>query len=93
MTDSLKVVFRKDKCGEIVAVFPIVENSQGHLRVYAHMGQHSAGSLEWYRTTKPASEEEYSSLLRELRGIYESTDDEPVVLVPVKRLPPRDQWQ
>jgi len=77
MSESLKVVFRKERCGEIVAVFPIFDNHRGHLRVYAHLGQHSAGSLEWYRTTKPASPEEYKE------------GDEPVVLVPSKRLPPR----
>ena len=92
MPESLKVVFRKERCGEIVAVFPIIGNHRGHLRIYAHFGQHGAGSLEWYRTTKPASPEEYKSLLSELRGIYEE-GDEPVVLVPSKRLPPRDQWE
>ncbi len=91
MSDSLKVVFRKETGGEIVAVFPVVGNSLGHLRIYAHIGQHGAGSPEWYHTTRPASPEEYESLLRELRGIYEG-DDEPITLVPSKRLPPRHQW-
>jgi len=54
---------------------------------YAHIGQHSSCSREWYQSTRPATESESESLLRELRGIYESGED-PVKLEIYKRMTP-----
>lgn len=62
--DLTRVVFRKDK-GEIVAVFP---DDEGDMGCYAHVGQHSICSRGWYRTTRPAAEEEYADLKRELES-------------------------
>ena len=89
--DTMRVVFRADKSDdEVTAVFP--DETWRHpswgmgtlTACYAHIGQHGDCSLDWYRTTRPATESEYATLLQELRGIYES-GDEPVKLRGVKR--------
>lgn len=84
--DSLPVIFRKDtKDGfnDITAVFPTLPSnySGSDMTCYAHVGQHSGCSREWYYTTKPAKPEEYADLLAELRQIYENPADDPVKLV------------
>lgn len=87
--DNLPVIFRKEPGdGSILAVFPTIAESYSgyHMLCYAHVGQHGTCSLDYYRETKPASEEESADLYRELRGIYESDHyGEPVKLVPAKR--------
>jgi hypothetical protein len=35
---------------------------------FAHVGQHSGCSLDWYHTTRAAKPEEYASLQRELEA-------------------------
>lgn len=92
---ALPVIFRADwnsregGAVHITAVFPTLPgNSDPRTATcYAHIGQHSACSPEWYRSTqRPATPEEYSDLLRELRGIYERDDDSDAVrLVIAKR--------
>ena len=69
----VKVLFRKDKRdGEVIAFFPQFKANYGNLCSYVHMGQHGEASLDYYRTmTVPATEEEYTPLLRELIGIYD----------------------
>lgn len=77
MATELPVIFRAERSGDhkgdVTAVFPTdVHDTAGRLfTVYAHVGQHSGGSLDWYRGTRPATEAESADLLRELRGIYE----------------------
>lgn len=63
-----KVIFRKFKCGDVLALFPQEPATlDGHLCVsYMHVGQHSAASPNIVRNTKPASVEEYRNLLWEL---------------------------
>ena len=73
MPDSeiTKVVFRKDKDGEITAVFPEVPSScfdWYQMSCYAHMGQHGGCVYDWYITTRLASPEEYESLKQELES-------------------------
>lgn len=73
---SLPVIFRAEKRGdhkgEITAVFPtLAADMQGNFTVYAHIGQHGAGTLPWYWQTRAAKPDEYAPLLAELRGIYE----------------------
>lgn len=77
----MKVTFRKERDGELLAVF--AELATPHtLTAYAHVGQHTDVSLEYYREcTKPATPGEYAGLLAELRAI--GYDD----LRVVKRLP------
>lgn len=59
------VIFRKDESGEITAFFPDTYKL-GELLCYQHIGQHSMASIGYYRKTKPATKEEYTSLLNEL---------------------------
>jgi hypothetical protein len=77
---TLDVIFRSDtpsaSAKHVTAVFPSLPgtNDPNTATCYAHIGQHSACSREWYRTTRDATPEEYASLLRELRNIYETPD-------------------
>lgn len=69
MTEApTKVLFRKDKSGEITAVFPEINEGRGLVACYAHLGQHSSCSRPWYFETKPAKPDEYAPLKRELEG-------------------------
>ena len=53
--------------GVIVAVMPEdIADMQGNPTCYAHIGQHSACSKEWYLEQKMAKPKEYADLLREL---------------------------
>lgn len=67
-----KVVFRKWKNGNIIALFPYQPWSrQGYMTTsYMHVGQHGAADYTGVisRTT-PAREDEYRDLLSELRSI------------------------
>jgi len=64
------VIFRKEKDGDILAVFPYdIANFRGNCTCYAHIGQHSAMVWEYLRGIKPAKELEYSDLYRELISI------------------------
>jgi len=90
----LAIVFRRDvRDNTIVACLPIFANTSGDMTVYSRVGQHGAGSLEWYRRcTVPVSEEsEYADLLQELRGIYEVAGS--IKLSVVKRLPSTRFWK
>ena len=92
--DKLPVIFRAERSGQfkgqVTAVFPTQPgtNSPATFTVYAHIGQHGSGSLDWYRTTRPASDAESAPLLAELRGIYGRSlgGEAPVELVPCKRI-------
>lgn len=55
---------------EVTAVFPCEPaDPDGDLMTcYCHVGQHGACSLSWYRTTRPATPEEYADLKRELES-------------------------
>lgn len=70
MKNKTVVLFRKDKTGEISAVFPQLSAGRGYFTSYAHIGQHCAACWHWARyDTKPATRAEYLPLLRELRAI------------------------
>lgn len=73
--ESLVVVFRAERSGDhkgsVTAVFPSQAERGGLYTCYAHIGQHSSCSRDWYATTRPTTPEEYAGLLRELRGIYD----------------------
>lgn len=75
MKMKMPVIFRADKENGtlwITAVFPTepATNDGGFFTIYQHIGQHGAGSIAWYRRTRPATPEEYQDLLTELREIY-----------------------
>lgn len=78
-----KVLFRFD-AAEVTAVFPEIDEGNGKVSCYVHMGGHSACTRGWYGTTRPATDAEYAPLKREL----ESTPYEYKLQV-IKRWPRR----
>jgi hypothetical protein len=64
------VIFRADrnKRAAVTAVFPTLpwNRYSDTYTCYAHVGQHSSCSLDWYRKTRPAKPHEYVHLKREL---------------------------
>lgn len=72
-TYETPVCFRKDRKRdpEITAVLPCEPHDvEGrHMTCYAHVGQHSGCSWQWYYGTRAAKPEEYASLLAELVGL------------------------
>jgi hypothetical protein len=77
---SIDVLFRMEGTRP-VAVFPSLPGTpdSGTALCYAHVGQHSACTRDWYRTTRAATPKEYAPLLRELTRIYRRPPD-PVAL-------------
>lgn len=67
-TEKTKVIFRKFKDGDIIALFPqIAGNVLGYdCLSYMHTGQHGAASPGLVSTTKPATDLEYAVLEEEL---------------------------
>lgn len=68
----VKVVFRKYKSGEIIALFPEIPwNTRNYTTTsYMHSGQHSAADYTGViADTTPASQKEYQSLFQELKNI------------------------
>jgi hypothetical protein len=66
------VIFRKDKDGEIFALFPELPgtNESHTCQSYQHIGQHgSADYTHCIRATSPAKLEEYNELHKELTRI------------------------
>lgn len=70
--NEIKVVFRKFKDGEIIALFPRMFCFDGKIISYMHTGQHVAADPRIVKETKPATPEEYASLLVELAAIYKN---------------------
>lgn len=90
---KIPVIFRADKRGELkgdmTAVFPTLESNYGHCVCYAHIGQHSECSAEWYwDETRAAKPDEYAGLLAELRRIYDCDGDS----LAVRQRMPRGVW-
>ena len=69
--DKVKVIFRKDKEGNIIAFFPEIEVNYGNIMSYMHIEQHGEADYLFYKETKKADESEYNSLLNELKSIYD----------------------
>ena len=69
--DKVKVIFRKDKEGNIIAFFPELRVNHGNIASYMHIGQRSEASYQFYTETKKADKSEYNSLLDELKRIYD----------------------
>lgn len=73
-TEPTPVLFRvaRDGAGDyLTAVFPTEPGTLDYwtMGAYAHVGQHCSCSLDWYRTTRPATPTEYADLLAELESI------------------------
>lgn len=66
-----RVIFRKFKGGEIIALFPNdIANSNGDCNSYMHLGQHSPADYNAViKATKPATQEEYADLYNELKSL------------------------
>ena len=69
--EKLKVIFRK-KDNDVIAFLPEIEVNHGNIMSYMHIGQHGEASYEFYTETKKATEEEYKSLLEELKMRYDN---------------------
>ena len=69
--DKVKVIFRKDKEGNVIAFLPELRVNYGNIASYMHIGQHSEADYWFYKETKKANKSEYSSLLDELKSIYD----------------------
>lgn len=65
---ATKVIFRKYRDGQIIALFPEFKEKNGVLS-YMTVGQHGMVDYNVIRATKPAKPTEYSSLLNELQYI------------------------
>lgn len=66
-----KVVFRKFKDGEIIALFPEIQYNEDrkYCMSYTHVGQHGAANYDLRLDCKLAKPEEYAPLVKELKGI------------------------
>jgi hypothetical protein len=72
-SETVRVVFRAWKSGdfkgEVNALFPDLHEPRGLVSCYAHVGQHGVADYRYMiRMTRPATQEEYAPLLRELTG-------------------------
>lgn len=67
----IKVVFRKWKDGEVIALFPDDVNPwNGTITSYMHIGQHSAADYAGVvASTRPTQPNEYRHLLAELKAL------------------------
>lgn len=64
-----KVVFRV-LGGDVIALFPEIDESNGHCMSYMHMGQHGGADYSGIiKSSRRASPTEYASLKRELESI------------------------
>lgn len=65
-----RVIFRKFRDGEIIALFPDMDEGRGMIGSYMHIGQHDAADrLIVVDKTKPAKPKEYAELKAELQRI------------------------
>ena len=69
--DKVKVIFRKDKEGNVIAFLPELRVNHGNIASYMHIGQHGEADYLFYKETKKADETEYNPLLEELKRIYD----------------------
>ena len=72
--DKVKVIFRKDREGNIIAFLPELRVNRGNIMSYMHTGQHSEASYEFYLTTRKANKNEYTDLFAALRNIYDDCE-------------------
>lgn len=72
MARDTRVVFRKFKEGDVIALFPDTMRSTPdgwRLESYQHVGQHCEADAEITSITKLATKEEYADLLDELNRV------------------------
>ena len=87
------VIFKRDKRdGEIVAFFPetMFDGSvnRGNIMCYAHNGQSSEASIEYFQECRPCKDEaEYADLLAELKDYFMQDPDAGDIQLKVVRKP------
>ena len=67
-----EMIFRKEKNGDILAVFPYEPYNDTHnvMACYVHVGQHGGCHFDYaLKETKPAKPEEYADLYKELESL------------------------
>lgn len=67
--NKTRVIFRVFSDGEIIALFPHIDEGNGNILSYMHIGQHGGASPLIVNDTKPATPEQYKELFAELQGI------------------------
>lgn len=65
----IDVMYRLDTDGEALAIFPYDVDVSGKVGCYAHYGQHSVCSVEYYRKLKKCPAEKVQELRDELVSI------------------------
>jgi len=69
-TEKTRVVFRKYKEGDILALFPNMKGNNYRVGCYQHIGQHGEADYQGcIASTVPATPEEYKDLAAELESI------------------------
>lgn len=74
---ATKVVFRKFKDGDIIAMFPREPGTNDPYRTcmsYQHVGQHGSAHTDIVSITNLATPGEYAKLAKELRGLGYTLD-------------------
>ena len=69
---TTKVIFKKFKNGEVIALFPEEPNSiheSNTCMSYQHVGQHGGASITLCHELSPAKPEEYEALHKELIAV------------------------
>ena len=67
--NKTRVIFRVFSNGEVIALFPHIDEGNGNILSYMHIGQHGGASPLIVNDTKPATPEQYKELFAELQGI------------------------
>ncbi len=67
--EQVKVIFRKFPEGDVIALFPEVDQGRGLIGSYMTIGQHGDASKSLITDLEPASKEEYAKLAAELERI------------------------
>ncbi len=69
-SNKTRVVFRRF-CGEVIALFPDMDERPGLCMSYMHIGQHGAASRTLPRVSRPVdiSEPDVAALVRELTSL------------------------
>lgn len=71
---NINVYFRKFEGGDVIALWDEYNSDYRWISSYQHIGQHSEASRDLITDLEPATQEEYTPLLRELESIgYEVT--------------------
>lgn len=64
-----KVIFRRFRNGEVIALFPEIKERANEILSYMHIGQHGGATIDVVNITTLAKESEYKPLYNELTAI------------------------